>query len=404
MRSTRAVAAALLAITSLTSFPAAAQSTETDELRSQLRSALQRIEALEQRIDTLSQRPAQPVVSTVAQSGAIQPVGQAPSDFDRPPEVAVLGEQGALITRRGQLTGELQLGYTRADRNRALFRGIALLDTLLVGVFDINESHQDVLDASLGLRYGLTDRLEIGGRVPFVHRSDSSVLAPVALSEDQSGAQTIASSARGNGIGDVEGLIRYQITRPSPGHVFLVGNLQIDAPTGKSPFTLRRDNLGRALEAATGAGFWSVGPSLTAILPTDPAILFGSIGYTHNFGRDVDTVVAPVRLTHVDPGDSVSATAGIGLGLNERASLNFGYAHNWTFGTKTEMESLDPNATPQKWSARARDLQIGRFLFGVTYRLSDRTSFNWGVEVGATNDAPDVRTTLRIPMTLIAGR
>ena len=44
-----------------------------------------------------------------------------------------------------------------------------------------------------------------------------------------------------------------------------------------------------------------------------------------------------------------------------------------------------------------RDLQIGRLMFGVSYRTSPTTTINWNVEMGATDDATDIRTTLRIP-------
>ena len=54
-------------------------------------------------------------------------------------------------------------------------------------------------------------------------------------------------------------------------------------------------------------------------------------------------------------------------------------------------------------TTRSRDLQIGRLLFGVTYRVTDRTSLNWSVEVGATEDAADLRTVLRIPTVLLTG-
>ena len=67
------------------------------------------------------------------------------------------------------------------------------------------------------------------------------------------------------------------------GRAFLVANLQAVAPTGTDPFKIRRSATGNPLEAATGAGFWSISPSVTAILPTDPAVLFGTIGYGRNF-------------------------------------------------------------------------------------------------------------------------
>ena len=91
------------------------------------------------------------------------------------------------------------------------------------------------------------------------------------------------------------------------------------------------------------------------------------------------------------------------LALNERTSVNFGYADSWTFGTRITSESINPGNTSGLTTSRARDLQIGRFLFGLTYRVSDQASVNWNLELEATNDAPDVRTTVRIPITLVDG-
>ena len=58
-------------------------------------------------------------------------------------------------------------------------------------------------------------------------------------------------------------------------------------------------------------------------------------------------------------------------------------------------------------SSRTREFtvvapRVGRLLFGVTYRATDRASINWSVEVGATDDATDVRSVLRIPLVLLA--
>ena len=64
------------------------------------------------------------------------------------------------------------------------------------------------------------------------------------------------------------------------------------------------------------------------------------------------------------------------------------------------VECVAPVETP--FEQRLRDLQIGRLLFGVSYRTSPTTTLNWNVEVGATDDAADVRTTLRIPFTFNA--
>jgi hypothetical protein len=344
--------------------------------------------------------------------GVLQPpltplerVGQAPASEERPIELAVLDSQGSIVTRKGQLTGEFQVDYARADRNRAVFRGIELVEAVLVGVFDINESRQDVVTTSASLRYGLTDRFELGVRVPFVHRSDNSVIAPIAGSTNNDPAATVDNSVQGTGIGDVEVTARYQVLDGRRGTPYLIANLQGVFPTGSDPFAVTRDSLGRARRAATGAGFYGIAPSLTAILPSDPVVLFGTLGYTFNLAKHVNTQIPPVIIDYVDPGDAISGSAGIGISFNQRTTLNLGYAHSWAFGTRTRTTLIVPSPSGQDTAeSRSRDLQIGRFLFGVTYRVTDRASLNWSVEVGATDDATDLRTALRIPLVLLSGR
>ena len=393
------------------SAPAFAQDTieslraEVAAQREQLQRQEGRLRALEARLETvLAANTSAPPPATRTGQAPVETVGAAPSDFNQMPQVAVLGDQGNVITRAGQLTGEISAEYARADRNRAIFRGIELVESVLVGVFDINESRQDILTAALGLRYGLTDRFEVGVRVPYVYRNDASILAPIAGSTNNDPAATIDNSARGNGIGDVELSARYQLTRARVGRPFLIANLQAVFPTGSNPFNVPRDETGRALEAATGAGFYGVSPSLTGILQTDPAVLFGTIGYNFNLARDVNARIPPVQIDRVDPADAVFASAGIGISLNQRTSINLGYAHTWGFGTKTLVRSEDAQGVlGEPVTTTSRDLQIGRFLFGVTHRVSDRISVNWAVEVGATEDAADLRTVLRVPILLIGG-
>lgn len=338
------------------------------------------------------------------QQAPLERVGQAPGDSDRPLEIAVLDQAGSVVTRKGQLTGEVQVDYARADRNRAVFRGIELVEAVLVGVFDINESRQDVLTTSASLRYGLTDRLELGVRVPVVHRADSSIIAPIAGSTTNDAAATIDSSVKGNGIGDIELSARYQLIDGGRDKPYVIANLQGVIPTGDNPFAIPRDELGRPTRAATGAGFWGITPSVTAILPSDPVVLFGTLGYTFNLGRKVDTRIPPVIIDYVDPGDAISASAGIGISFNQRTTLNIGYAHSWALGTRTRTRLIEPTAAwPDTRTTRSRDLQIGRLLFGVTYRVTDRSSINWSVEIGATEDATDLRTVLRVPTVLFTG-
>jgi hypothetical protein len=410
----------LIGLAGATVTPAIAQSTrpsreemdvEVKALRNDLAAARQQIAAQDARLLALESRLTGLAPVSVAQNGpdtrpaVLDRVGTAPQDFDRPPEIAVLGAGGSVVTRAGQLTAEAQFEYARADRNRAVFRGIEVVESVLVGVFDINESRQDVLTAAGTLRYGITDRFEVGVRLPYIYRNDASILAPIAGSTPNDGAATIDSSASGDGIGDVELTARYQVASARNGWPFLIANFQTVIPTGTDPFAVRRDEFGRALEASTGAGFYGFSPSLTAILPTDPAVLFGTIGYTYNAPSNVNTRIPPVQIDRVDPGDAISVSVGMGISLNQRTSFNLGYAHSWAFGTTTHTRAVSTTGVlGETLTTTSRDLQIGRFLFGVTHRISDRASINWSIEIGATDDATDARTVLRIPLILIFGR
>ncbi len=198
---------------------------------------------------------------------------------------------------------------------------------------------------------------------------------------------------------------RYQLTDGTGGWPFLIAGLQIITPTGTNPFGLPRDATGVATKTGTGSGFWGVGPSLTVLLPSDPATLFASLGYTYNIGRNVHTRINNALIDRVEPGGAPSATVGIGIALNQRASVSFAYAHSWQFATRSTIRPImrDTNGVEtigDAFTSKSRDLQIGRFLFGISYRVNARTTISWTVEMGATDDANDLRTSLRIPFTL----
>lgn len=322
-------------------------------------------------------------------------VGVAPEEERRQPEIAALGREGSAITQQGRLSGEVEWSYARADRNRALFRGVEVVESVLVGVFDINENRQDVFTNKIGLQYGLMHDLEVGIDVPFVARWNTSVLTPVAGPGENGQTREIDNSANGYGIGDIELSVRKQLHAPTGFGAYVIGDLQATIPTGTGPFEVNRNEFGEASEAATGSGFWSLSPGITAILPSDPGVVFGSVSYTKNFAGDVNADIPPVLVTRADPGDSLSVSGGIGLALNPRLSLNFGYAHTWGFGTETTtVDPGDPTVTDTRTS---RDLQIGRFLFGSTYKVDNRTSVNFALEAGLTDDATDMRAMIRIP-------
>lgn len=102
----------------------------------------------------------------------------------------------------------------------------------------------------------------------------------------------------------------------------------------------------------------------------------------------------------------MQGSAGIGISLNPRVALGMGDAHNWLFETRTIERSIrrDPvNGVTFVNSTTRCDLRVGRRLFGVSYCTSPSTTINRNVEIGATGDAADVHSSLRIPIS-VGGR
>jgi hypothetical protein len=355
-----------------------------------------------------------------AQEGEAQgqePVGEAPEQ--QRPQIAIIPDQGGVLTRRGQLIIEPSLQYTHSDQNRFFFQGFEFSDTVLIGLIEATEADRNVIQAALGGRIGVTDRLEFEVRVPYIYRSDK-IESTIITSPNQ---PVLSSDADGNGIGDVEAAVHYDFTNlifDAPYDVYTVANLKVKAPTGESPFDVDLDPLGNPTELATGSGFWAVQPSFTAIFPNDPVVFFGTVGYTVNIGEDVgtqrqitqDCVGQPVPpcqvidqlvdIGEVEPGDSVNTSIGMGLSLNERTSVSLGFSFDYVFETTQEtfVDDLNDPAAGVNVEAESDPLYVGSFTAGWSYQVSDNVGINLNFQVGATEAAPDFQTTLRVPIRL----
>lgn len=312
-------------------------------------------------------------------------------DRTRRPEVVTEVLAESVLTPAGVLSVEPSLEYVHSSTNRFIFQGAQIVDAVLIGAIEASDADRDILISALTLRYGLTDRLEVDVKIPAVYRDDR--INAQLVGQD---TELQERSYDGFGLGDVEFGAHYQITGQPP---FLIGNVRVKAPTGTGPFDVDRGPDGVETEAPTGSGFWSVEPSITAIYPSEPVVFFGNLGYLINIGKDVDTLIGDSFIGNVDPGDSVSGSLGMGFALNERASMSFGYEHNFIFETETEITDDDVTRT-----SRSNTLQVGNFFIGGSYRVSDRVTVNSTVQIGVTEDAPDVQFTLRVPIRFDLGQ
>ncbi|MGF6724625.1 hypothetical protein P3T43_003994 [Paraburkholderia sp. GAS41] len=334
--------------------------------------------------------------TNVAQQPA-QPVGEAPIEDSRPPAVAPIFDQPGVLTPKGTLVVEPYFQFAYSSENQLSLVGYTIIPALLIGLINVSEVKTTTLTGGLAFRYGLTNRLEFEVRVPYVYQTNDTVARQIFTG---AAANSVISS-NGNGIGDVEMTMRYQLNEGGPDKFYYVGWLRVKTATGKSPFDVVTDcvttcvanttGTGLPLQQPTGSGFWAVQPGLTWLFPTDPVVFFGNFSYLHNFGKGESlTLVNGVQenLGHVQPGDIWDFSVGMGLALNEKASVSLGY----------DMDIVQPTSeNGQTVVGSVREI-LGTLLIGYSYRLTPKTTLNFSIGAGLTRDTPDVTLTLRVPM------
>ncbi|WP_425409206.1 LysM peptidoglycan-binding domain-containing protein [Hyphococcus sp.] len=367
-------------------------------------------------------------------------VGVRPEDENERPYLAIFSDSGGILTPKGSLYLEPSIDYTVTADNRFFFQGIEIVDAVLIGAIEATDSNRQALTESLSMRYGLTNRLEVDGRISYVSRQDRIV--GVAID----GGTASERDFGGYGIGDAEFGLHYQLNNGTK-LPYTIANVRVKTPTGEGPFDVDRDlNTGIETELATGSGFWTVEPSLTFILASDPASLYANIGYQMNMSTSpnqviVDTTGSPMigttlvrqTLEEFNPGDALRTSIGVGLSLNERLSLNFGYDQSYFFKSSNEFEILTRRplfetmidgmgdevlvinpATDQPipivdennqqvyaepditmLTRETNSATVGSFLFGGSYAVNDRLRINLNGAIGATDQAPDARVSVR---------
>ncbi|MGE5516779.1 MAG: transporter [Bacteroidota bacterium] len=310
------------------------------------------------------------------------PQQQVSNSADLPPQPELPG----VLTRKGALVIEPGIEYSHTDVNQFSFGGVAILDTVLVGAIEAKQANRDAITGTLGLRLGITDRLEGELRIPYMYRDDSSTNTFVNSGNNQ---QSI--SLTDHGLGDIEGALHYQFNDGTGQWPVFVGNFRAKSTTGTSPYDVARNSLGVEEELATGSGFWGFEPSLTVIAPSDPAVFYGNIGYLWNMKSDINKQIGNRYVQQVDPGDAIRFGVGMGLALNEKVSFSIGYQHDWIMKSRTSFSDGDVDSP---------SLSVGSMTFGVNWQMADNAALNVSVAVGVTNDAPDVRLMARVPITL----
>ena len=309
-------------------------------------------------------------------------------DAATPDLAEVLEEVGRVLTRKGMLIVEPTFNYSHNTASRFFFNGVEIIPGINIGIINITESKRNTFTNSLGLRYGVTNRFEVDVKVPYVinqERETFEFLSTVPGSEQR--------SVSGQGLGDVEVAGSYQLNAGRGGWPFFVGAVRVKTRTGEGSFDIQRD------KAPTGSGFWGIEPSVTVIYPSDPGVLFANVGYVVNMQRDVNSRQDDVFFTTVNPGNVLRTSFGLGIGLNERLSVNLGYKHDWVKGSQLSTRSADDPSAPVT-KRESEDFQVGALNFGLSYRVTPSIPVIVSVSAGVTSQAPDTEIGIRVPIPL----
>jgi hypothetical protein len=325
--------------------------------------------------------------------GSVGSVGMAPAQEGQPPAVAPLFDQPGILTPRGKYVLEPSVQYSYSSSNRVALVGYTIIPALLIGLVDVREVKRNTLTGALAFRYGLSNRLELEAKLPYVYRSDSTISREIFTG---SASESVFSTS-GKAMGDVEFGARYQLNEGGANKPYLIGSMRFKSRTGKDPFDVVTDcatrcvgnttGTGLPLDLPTGSGFYSLQPGLTWLFPSDPAVFFGGVSYTYNFKRSgVSRLVLNGErefIGDVAPGGIFGLNFGMGLALNDKSSFSVGVGRT------------RQNGAPVQSSVRT---QLASLLLGYSYRYSDKTAFSVTVGAGLTRDTPDLTVGIRIPM------
>ena len=82
---------------------------------------------------------------------------------------------------------------------------------------------------------------------------------------------------------------------------------------------------------------------------------------------------------------------GMAYSINERAAFTLGFKTDFIQESDTEINGVTLNSS---------SLTIGSMLMGYSYQLTNDVGINLNLELGVTDDAPDMLVTFRVPFTV----
>ncbi|AKC88281.1 hypothetical protein WQ53_07980 [Pseudoxanthomonas suwonensis] len=295
------------------------------------------------------------------------------------------------------------LSYNRYDRKQLTLNGFLALDAIFLGSIAIENVESDTVNYNLAARWGVLPRLTLNMDVPYlwrktIYQKGGAGGAAGAIAQEET---------TGSGIGDVTFSGNFLLLPEKNSRPETVLNFGVTAPTGQEPYgipwiVLERDDdefirFAVPEKQPTGNGAWQASVGLSAVKTSDPAIMFGNIGYTYSREAsfdDIDNNPATVNPGDVKLGNSFYFGAGVAFAFNERTSFSMSLSNRLSARARTRYDG-------QPWSkVIGSDANSAMFNLGVTYALNEQATMVGLLGIGLTPDAPDFTLGFRLPYSL----
>ncbi|HBP86858.1 MAG TPA: hypothetical protein PKK23_10615 [Nitrospirales bacterium] len=359
----------------------------------------------------VSSPTAQPVTPTVPQE-----VPQVSADSEEESErevtrIPLVGvERGGVLLQKDQLVLEPALTYTFGTNTRLIVSGFSVLPLIVLGDLESEKTTSQTTTPALGFRYGLMRGLQIDGRLPLVYQT----ITRLRVSTETTGQ--VEESSEEWGIGDISFALSYQFLYEQGWYPDMVVRIGATAPTGRSQFDIfeniaARGPISNVEEfltrlndegAALGTGRWFIDTSISGVKALDPAILFGSLGYSYSppvsetliritanaVGEGIALIPEPIQ-AGLGPVNQISQNLGMAIALNNRVSMNFSFSNLVRFATKVDGQKVPDS-----------NIHVSTLNMGFNVAITSQVTTNVSGAIGLTPDAPDFAFTLTTPISI----
>ncbi len=277
-----------------------------------------------------------------------------------------LQQRGSMLLGKGRWVIDPTTSWAHFSSNKINLQGVVILDVFTIGLIGAKEINRDVFVQNIGIKYGLLNNLQAEMKIPF--RSQYERETTIEANSTPKDEITRSSA----GFGDIDLSLSRQIGWEEGWKPDLITAVGFKTRTGSS----------YGNEIAFGSGHYALRTALIASKSSDPAVIFGSLSYTHNFERtDIE------GLGDIKPGDVIGYSIGTAIALSYQTAINF------SFDNSVVMKTVRNGVT-----VLDSFVNTANFRTGLNWAIDERKSVNVSVSLGLTKDSPDVTVDVGVPI------